>query len=262
MVRWAILMASKYDEIRDRFIGRTHGSRSDVHSDWDIYDHDGTVGSGTRVKIYLVDSMDESAYDRKLRMLRQLSLTCYACTMCDLGHKYVARSNDPYERDPHVFSNMNPVRVMAVGQNPGWNELCEGTPFVGEAGANFDAELARGGVSRSELYICNANRCYTKDNIKPSDLQRRRCEPFLAMEIGIIKPLLVISLGASAFESLCPGAVFGESFGKLVRSSRYDVPVYAVYHPSPRNLEDPDRAVAFRRQMGVLCGMLRALRKN
>lgn len=229
---------------------------------WDPFTHVGpTTGQPKREKIYLMDaSAGETTYERKLRMLRQLKMTCYACTMCELGHKYVLKPGEVAERDPHVFSNMNPKRIMVVGQNPGWNELREGTPFVGAAGANFDLELARRGLSREEFYITNANKCYTMGNAKPTDVQRRRCEPFLAMEINLIKPLLVVALGASAFEALCEGVSFAGGLGVITRSVRYDVPVFGVFHPSPRNLEDGGREREFRRQMGLLCGLVVGLR--
>lgn len=210
--------------------------------------------------LYMAHAKDETPRDRKLRMLRPVRDACLACTMCELGHRYAKK--DYMDRDPHCFSNLNPTRFMVVGQNPGWNELREGTPFVGPAGENFDRELCRHGLSREEFYICNANRCWTEENAPPTDRQRRRCEPFLAIEINLLKPRLVVALGASAFGALCPGEEFRDGLGKITRSARYEVPVFGVYHPSPRNLEEGGREAAFRRQMRLLCRLIIALRKS
>lgn len=201
----------------------------------------------------------ETAYDRKLRMLRQLSLTCSACTMCELGAKDATRGS--IARDPHVFSNMNPKRFMVVGQNPGWTELEQGLPFVGAAGKNFDEELEKNSLSRDDFYICNTTRCFTQGNEKPSEKHIDACRPFLTMEVTLIKPLLVVALGAVAFGRLCPTAKFADSLKKIVKNAD-GLPIFAVYHPSPMNVNDPERRAAFNDQMEVLCGVVKRLKEK
>ena len=198
---------------------------------------------------------DEKPYDRKLRMLRQLSRACTACSMCELGLTSAEKNN--FRRDPHVLSNMKPHRFMVVGQNPGWDELEVGEPFVGAAGKNFDVEIAKHGMSRDEFYICNTVRCWTKGNTKPTQKNIDRCEPFLRMEINLLKPKLIVVLGGVAFSQLCPDAVFGESLKKLV-NSKYGVKVFPIYHPSPVNFRDGSRRVAFEEQIKVMCQLVKA----
>lgn len=202
---------------------------------------------------------NESPYDRKLRMLLQLSRACTACSMCELGLKCAER--DGVLRDPHIFSNLNPRRFMIVGQNPGWNELKAGEPFVGEAGMNFDNEVKKHGLSRNDFYVCNAVRCYTSGNSRPTQKNIDRCKPFLQMEINLIKPKLVIALGGVAFSQLCPRAVFGESLKKLT-PSEFGVKVFAIYHPSPVNLRDHRRREAFEDQIKIMCGLIKALKNE
>jgi uracil-DNA glycosylase family 4 len=207
----------------------------------------------------------ESEYDRKLRMLRQVQKTCMACTMCPLGRKMAVR--DDQTLDPHVFSNLNPQPFMVIGQNPGWTEVQQGQPFVGDAGGNFDREVARNGLSRDDFYIGNTVRCFTPKNSRPEYLHISRCRPFLEIEINIIRPLLVVALGGVAFEQLCPheiarGVKFSDALKKITHSRQYEVPVFAVYHPSPLNLEDPERAAAFKDQMRVLCQLVKRLKEN
>lgn len=198
----------------------------------------------------------EQPYERKLRMLTPLANTCLACSMCELGLNVAIRNN--IGRDPHVFSSMTPTRFMVVGQGPGWNELEAREPFVGEAGANFNAAIQKCGLSRQDFYICNAIRCFVPGNAPPSDLQLQRCRPFLVMEINLIRPYFIIALGAAAFRTLCPGVDFGASLGKFTKCAEFGVQVFAVYHPSPLNLSDAGRRVAFETHMALICEVVKA----
>lgn len=202
----------------------------------------------------------ERPYDRKMRMLRQVNLACRACSMCELGLAEATEDNRLY--DPHVFSNMNPVRFVVVGQGPGMEEIKQGTPFVGQSGRNFDAELAAGGLTRADLYISNAVRCHTANNTKPTPRHIARCKPFLAIEVGIIKPHFLISLGSVAFSVLCPDTKYADALGKLTHSQEFDVKVFAIYHPSPLNLADKHRAADFKQQMALLCKLIKAVKKQ
>ena len=204
---------------------------------------------------------NESPYERKLRMLRQVKNACMACTMCELGRKGASKDGKLF-RDPHVFSNMNPTRLFVLGQNPGWTELEQCEPFVGQAGDNFNIEIKKNGLDRTDFYIGNSVRCYTEGNSRPTDRQVRLCEPFLRIEINLIHPLLVIALGSVAFGRLCPGASFNDGLGTITRSLAYDVPVFAVYHPSPLNLQDISRKRLFVEQMRILCKVINRLKAN
>lgn len=207
-----------------------------------------------------VMGLQETSFDRKLRMLRQLSNTCSACTMCELGRKEPERNG--VVRDPHVFSNMNPQRIVVCGQGPGWEEITKGTPFIGQSGSNFDKELTKYGLSRSDFYITNSVRCFINDNAKPNYEQLRRCRPFLEIEIHLIRPYFVITLGACAFEAFCAGENYNASLGTLCYSKSFDVKVFPVYHPSPLNLADCNRKQAFIKQMQLACGLVNRLKQS
>ncbi len=209
------------------------------------------------VSIMQVES--ETAFQRKQRMLLPLARTCTACSMCDLGLKPVERNG--VSRDPHVFSNCHPTRFMVVGQGPGFNEVVKREPFVGEAGETFNAEITKHGLTRKDFYISNAIKCFIQNNLRPTAKQLERCRPFLEIEISLIKPLLVIALGAVAFEQLCPGQSFADSFRKVVKS-RYDVPVIPAYHPSPLNLKEASRQAAFVDQIKLIASLIKALKKR
>ncbi len=204
-------------------------------------------------------SNNPSPYDRKLVFLQQVQRACSFCSMCELGLQTATKGNIEY--DPHVFSNLNPKRVIIVGQGPGWEEVKLGTPFVGPSGDNFNQELAKHGLSRNDFYITNSIKCWVKDNAKPTIKQRERCLPFLEMELNCIKPHLVVTLGASAWESMCPDVPFGEGISRqMVKSSKFGVHVFAVYHPSPRNLIA--RRPEFESQIKLLCALIKRLHNS
>lgn len=232
---------------------------------FDWFGHKGPTGPVFQPEIWsimqLKDPSAEAPYDRKLRMLRQLSIACTACSMCELGQKEALKGN--IARDPHVFSNLNPTRFMVVGQNPGWNELEKRSPFVGAAGKNFDTALQTYGLTRNAFYITNAVKCFTKDNAKPDNDHQAKCKPFLDMEINLIKPKLIVTLGASAFGLMCPDMNYGESLCKIVKSTKFNnLPVLPIYHPSPLNLADPGRRTEFYRQIKILCGLVTKLQEG
>lgn len=207
----------------------------------------------------IIQIKDEGSFDRKLRMLRQLSRVCTTCSMCELGMQGAEKGDSI--RDPHVFSNMRPHRFMVVGQNPGWNELAAGTPFVGAAGKNFDDEIIKHDMNRDDFYICNSVRCWTKGNERPTQRHIDRCEPFLQMEINLIKPKLIVTLGGIAFSQLCPDFTFSKSLKKLT-DSKYGVKVFPIYHPSPVNFRDGSRKTAFEDQIRIMCCLVKAIKSK
>jgi DNA polymerase len=202
---------------------------------------------------------EESNYDSKLRMIKQMNSTCDSCTMCELGRKEAIKDNT--SRDPHVFSNRNPKKFMVIGQNPNWDEICERTPLVGDSGTNFDRELRANKLSRNDFYLTNMIKCYVEDGSELLDKHIIKCSPFLAMEINLINPLLVITLGAAPFKYLCPDNKYSESLKSISRCERFGVKVFAAYHPSSQNLSIGGRMDIFKDQMRVLCGLVKKLKK-
>jgi DNA polymerase len=193
-------------------------------------------------------------------MLDQLAVVCKNCGMCDLGWQ----STDD-DLDPHVFADyptLAPLpKFMVVGQNPGINEVLEDKPFVGAAGRAFNEAIDKYGtaltISRETFYVSNVVKCYTRNNAQPSEQQVSACSPYLAMEVGIIKPKLIIALGAVAFAHLCPGRQLSESLGKVWPSRFGDkYKVFPTYHPSPRNLEDPHRRARFEKDIQTICQLI------
>jgi DNA polymerase len=192
--------------------------------------------------------------DKRMVMLRALRDTCKDCVMCELGRNFKAVHGQRI--DPHVFSTMSPSRFLVVGQNPGFNECVKDEPFVGDAGKNFDNEVAKHGLTRKDFYITNIVKCHTDNNAAPSTETVRRCQLFLHMELHIMAPKFIVTLGAVSFGHFCPQAVYQKALGKMTYSDVIDKKVFAIYHPSPRNLSVESRRTAFEKQVGMLCKLV------
>jgi DNA polymerase len=154
---------------------------------------------------------------------------------------------------------MNPsARIMVVGQNPGLQEVSQGEPFVGQSGKIFNEILNEiVGIDRGSLYISNVVRCYTPKNRKPKQQELDNCRGFLDREIEIVNPDVVIALGSFAFKQLTGMSGIMKHCGEVVVSPRYRVQVVAMLHPSPLNMNNPDRRKLFEKSMRTVVDLLK-----
>jgi DNA polymerase len=93
------------------------------------------------------------------------------------------------------------AKIMFVGQNPGFEEDKTGRPFVGRAGKFLTKTLAEYGITREEVYITNIVKHTSPENRKPYPDEVTACLPYLTQQIAIIRPKIVVLLGASAKET-------------------------------------------------------------
>ncbi|MDP1712592.1 MAG: uracil-DNA glycosylase [Candidatus Nanopelagicaceae bacterium] len=198
--------------------------------------------------------------ERAAHMLQCLQGVVRCCTLCELGRQNCVERNTEF--DPHVFSTMTISKWMVVGQNPGFNECLQHEPFVGDAGKNFNERIQRHGLTRRRFYVSNAVKCHTLGNEQPSPEQVDICSKFLQLEIAILKPTLVVTLGAVPFQAFCPALDYSSSLGKIHHSKRFDVKVFPVYHPSPRNMNDLGRRSKFYKDVETLCKLIQAFEKR
>lgn len=215
------------------------------NDDWDpLVDNPKPSVPYKRDKISLMDAVGETDYERKERMLIQLSKACLACTMCELGSKYLVRrrGESSIGRDPHLFSNYNPSDIMIIGINPNWTDLKYGKLMSDYV---LDNELSKYGLTRHDYYVTNLVKCAT-DSTNPEDSQVQMCDPFLRIEIQLIKPKLIVAFGEMVYNKLCPDKNFGDSLGKL-SNSVYNIKTYAIDHPSSCGLQ------IFEQHFGALC---------
>ncbi len=124
--------------------------------------------------------------------LEELSYQIYACKKCRL-----------WEGAKHGVPGEGPLnaKVMLIGQNPGADEDETGRPFVGRAGKFLTKTLAENGLKREELFITNIVKHVSPENRKPYPDEVAACLPYLTAQISIIKPKIIVLLGASAKET-------------------------------------------------------------
>jgi len=124
-----------------------------------------------------------------------------------------------------------PADIMIVGEAPGFNEDRQGEPFVGAAGKLLDTLLARIGLGRSDVYITNVLKCRPPQNRDPMPNEVESCSPYLARQLSMIKPKVVLILGRHALERLLPGqGSISRIHGSMVR--RGDVAYVPLFHPA------------------------------
>jgi DNA polymerase len=111
------------------------------------------------------------------------------CTRCEL-HK---------GRNKLVFGDGDPAaRLMFVGEGPGADEDAQGLPFVGKAGQLLNNMIAAMGLKRTEVYIANVVKCRPPGNRTPEPVEANTCSPFLFRQIDVIRPQVLVALGATA----------------------------------------------------------------
>jgi len=145
------------------------------------------------------------------------------------------------EGDPHA-------RVMLVGEQPGNEEDLAGRPFVGPAGKLLDRALAAAGIDRARVYVTNVVKHFKWEprgkrriHAKPNAAEIAACRPWLDAELELIKPEILLCLGATAAQALL-GRTFrvSKERGKFVPSPLAPH-VLATVHPSAI-LRAPDEA--------------------
>ena len=115
----------------------------------------------------------------------------------------VCRKCRLYQCANHVVPGEGPVnaKVMFVGQNPGAEEDKVGRPFIGRAGKFLTKTLAEFGIKREDVFITNIVKHTSPQNRKPYPDEVEACMPYLLEQIRIIKPKIIVLLGASAKET-------------------------------------------------------------
>jgi probable DNA metabolism protein len=139
-----------------------------------------------------------------------------------------------------VFGEGKPdAKLVFVGEQPGDQEDLLGKPFIGPAGEVFDRALAEAGIARGDAYVTNAVKHFKwvprgkkRLHQKPSAREVKACQPWLEAELSLVKPQVIVCLGATAAQSILGAHVkVTELRGKLVPTSRAPHCV-VTFHPS------------------------------
>jgi uracil-DNA glycosylase len=102
-------------------------------------------------------------------------------------------------RNKLVFGDGSPnARIMFVGEGPGADEDAQGLPFVGKAGQLLNNMIGAMGLQREEVYIANVVKCRPPGNRTPEPEEANTCSPFLFKQIDVVRPEVLVALGATA----------------------------------------------------------------
>lgn len=171
--------------------------------------------------------------------LERLRSEAAACRACDLW----ARATQT------VFGEGPPgARLMLVGEQPGDREDLAGEPFVGPAGAILERALKEAGLDRSRVYVTNVVKHFKwrasgkrRLHERPNAEEIRACLPWFEAELRVLRPSVVVLMGATAAQSALGRAVrIGDEPG-LVVTSPIAPHVIVTLHPSAV-LRSPDPA--------------------
>ncbi|HEX2250327.1 MAG TPA: UdgX family uracil-DNA binding protein [Gemmatimonadales bacterium] len=163
-----------------------------------------------------------------LPTLREAAASCRGCDL------WVNATQTVFGEGPRK------AEVMLVGEQPGDQEDRQGHPFVGPAGRLLDAGLEHAGIDRSQVYVTNSVKHFKfviiergrRLHKKPSAGEIRACRPWLEEEIRLVKPRVIVALGATAAQAL-----LGKQFrvtqdrGKPLPSELAEA-IVATIHPS------------------------------
>jgi DNA polymerase len=184
--------------------------------------------------------------DRR-RQLQEARRAAATCRRCDLWRKAT-----------QVVFGEGAVEapLLLVGEQPGDHEDEAGRPFVGPAGTLLRTVLAEVGVPEEEVYVTNAvkhfkftERGTRRIHDKPNRTEIRACDHWLRIELDLVRPALVVCLGATAAQALLgPKARVGALRGRVLEETGFGRPALVTIHPSAV-LRGAERRQELRRQL-------------
>jgi uracil-DNA glycosylase len=155
---------------------------------------------------------------KALRIIREDLGDCTRCKLHKQGRKQI------------VFGVGSPrAELMFVGEGPGADEDAQGEPFVGRAGQLLNNMIKAMGLRREDVYIANIVKCRPPNNRTPERDECETCSPFLMRQIAVIKPKVIVALGAVAAKTLL---AMNESMSNL-RGRWYE------FRPAGARSDDP-----------------------
>ena len=164
---------------------------------------------------------------RSVEQLKEAALSCRGCELWANATQTV------------FGEGRESSKLMLVGEQPGDQEDLQGKPFVGPAGRLLEKGLEEAGIDRRRVYVTNAvkhfrwtRRGKRRLHEKPNAGQVRACRPWLEAEIEVVKPQVIVLLGATAAQSVMGPAFRVSKQRGEVLSSPFGVPVLATVHPS------------------------------
>jgi len=192
-----------------------------------------------------------------LGSLREAAADCRACDLWERGTQTV------------FGEGRRRAKVMLIGEQPGNEEDLTGKPFVGPAGRLLDDALEEAGIDRSQTYVTNVVKHFKWEprgkrriHKKPNAREIAACRPWLEAEIALIKPTVIVALGATAAQALLgPQFRVTKQRGQFIESTLAPY-VMATVHPSSilRAPDDDTRRLEYRRFIDDLKKLTRVIK--
>jgi uracil-DNA glycosylase len=188
--------------------------------------------------------LDTPAAIKTLKALAQAEAACTRCPLYRFATQVV-----PGEGSPRA-------RLMMVGEQPGNQEDLEGHPFVGPAGRMLDRAIAEAGIDRKQVFVTNAVKHFKFEqrgkrrlHKKPNAYEIDRCRWWLDLERKIVKPELIVALGATAARGLMGRPVTIAKVRGMPMPLEDGSRMVTTIHPSYllRIRDDDDKAAEYRR---------------
>jgi len=170
--------------------------------------------------------LDPAAKAAAFAELRQKVLVCVKCPHLASSRKSVVFGVGSIDAE-----------LMFVGEAPGADEDAQGEPFVGKAGELLTRIIGTMGLSRQQVYIGNILKCrpdtpgQSSGNRKPTTEEMATCIPWLHQQIDIIRPRVLVALGATAVEGLL-GKTIGITKLRGNWQTYRGIPLMPTYHPA------------------------------
>jgi uracil-DNA glycosylase len=196
---------------------------------------------------------------RTLKTLREAARSCKGC--------------DLYKNATQTVFGEGPERanVMFVGEQPGDQEDRQGHPFVGPAGRLLDKALVEARISREQVYVTNAVKHFKwiwrgkrRLHQKPAIRQVMACRPWLEAELEVVRPKIVVCMGATAAQSVLGKPVLiTKERGKFIESDSGPV-TFITIHPSAiyRRREKDEQEKEYRRFVSEMKQVQRKLQNT
>jgi DNA polymerase len=208
----------------------------------------------------LQDSAENFFPERKsLKAFRDAAADCKACDLWKRGTQTV------------FGEGARRAEVLFVGEQPGNEEDLSGKPFVGPAGRLFDDALTEAGIDRKQTYVTNVVKHFKWEprgkrriHKKPNAREISACRPWLEAEIDLVKPKIIVCLGATAAQALLgPKFRVSKQRGQFIESDLAPY-ILATVHPSSilRAPDDETRHAEKRRFVDDLKKVAQVLSKS
>jgi len=173
----------------------------------------------TSVAVYKEEEQDFTL-PNTLESLKKQAMECHLCELSKSRHKV-------------VFGEGNTdADILFIGEGPGATEDSAGKPFVGRAGELLTKMIENVlHISRNDVYITNIVKCRPPNNDIPTPTQAHTCQPYLMKQIELIRPKLIVTLGATAYHYLTGDDTdISKVRGTIHKQNGYTI--IPTYHPS------------------------------